>query len=118
MGKVGQNYGLKMEKFLAGEVDIGEKLGELISSGKEYYIAAQVEYNETGCKHWVGVNDYLSFNGEDCIEISPTSVNDTVKANRRRDSWQLGEDGKMYVEVSDITKIYVFEKDPNFKKGD
>ena len=111
MQDVGEKYGLEYDYWTQEKQgDLSTKITELITSDETYYISAQVYYNEKDCKHWVGITDIKTTEeGKTLVKIAPTSKNDTVKANRRRDTWQLDENDDMWVETSDIVKIYTYE---------
>jgi len=49
--------------------------------------------------------------GKTYIEVSPSSTFDASKSSRPRDTWGVRRNGKMYIEASDIQKIYTFQKD-------
>jgi len=111
MQDVGEKYGLEYDYWTQEKQgDLSTKITELITSDETYYISAQVYYNEKNCKHWVGITDIKTTEeGKTLVKIAPTSKNDTVKANRRRDTWQLDENDDMWVETSDVVKIYTYE---------
>lgn len=44
------------------------------------------------------------------LNKSDTKVHDTENINRPRDSWVLANDGNMWIETSDINKIYTYKK--------
>ena len=111
MQDVGEKYGLEYDYWTQEKQgDLSTKITELITADETYYISAQVYYNEKNCKHWVGITDIKTTEeGKTLVKIAPTSKNDTVKANRRRDTWQLDENDDMWVETSDVVKIYTYE---------
>ena len=111
MQKVGENSNLKFDYWTKEHTDLSRKLKELDSSSGQFYIAAQVKYNAAGDSHWVGVNDVIEFDGKAYIEVSASSTFDRDKDNRPRSTWSLRRNGKMYIEVSDINKIYTFKKE-------
>ena len=91
--------------------DLGKKITEISNSDTVEYVSAQVKYDADGHLHWVGVEDIETHaDGETYVKIEPSSVHDTEKINRPRDSWVLANDGNMWIETSDINKIYTYKK--------
>lgn len=112
MQKVAEDNGLKFDYWTKEKQgDLGKKIKENNNSNKKYYISGQVKYDEEGDLHWVGIEDIkVGKDGKSYVKIAPTSVNDTNKNSRRRETWQTDENGDMWVETSDINKIYTYEE--------
>ena len=112
MKDLGEKYNLEFDYWTKDKQgNLGKKLSELSQSSKKYYIAAQVRYKENGALHWVGIVDIIiDKDGKIYAKIAPTSTNDTKKSARKLDSWKLDENGDMWIETSEINKIYTFEK--------
>ncbi len=112
MKDLGEKYDLEFDYWTKNKQgNLGKKLSELSQSSKKYYIAAQVRYKENGTLHWVGIVDIIiGKDGKIYAKIAPTSTNDTKKSARKLDSWKLDENGDMWIETSEINKIYTFEK--------
>lgn len=113
MQKVAEDNGLEFDYWTKGKTNLGSKLVDITASDDAYYVSAQVKYNEDDDTHWVGVDNVVEKDGKLYIEITGSSVNDTNKANRRRESWVKDERGKMLVEVNDIEKIYTYKSNKN-----
>ena len=112
MQKVAEDNGLKFD-YWTSEVqgNLGNKITEISNSDTVEYVSAQVKYNADGNLHWVGVEKVETrADGKTYIKIEPSSVHDTEKVNRSRDTWVLDENGNMWVETSDINKIYTYKK--------
>jgi hypothetical protein len=116
MQKVAEDNGLVFDYWKkAVQGDLGNKISELNDSEDQYYISAQVKYKEDDEKsHWVGISAIETReDGKTYAKIEPTSARDTLKSQRPRDSWALDDNGDMWIETSDINKIYTYQK----KKG-
>ena len=112
MQKVAEDNGLQFD-YWTSEVqgNLGNKITEISNSDTVEYVSAQVKYDADGHLHWVGVEDIETRkDGETYVKIEPSSVHDTEKINRPRDSWVLSNDGNMWIETSDINKIYTYKK--------
>ena len=111
MQNVGEDKNLTFDYWTKAHTDLSMKVKELDSDLGEFYVAAQVKYNTAGDSHWVGVNDVVEMDGKTYIEVSASSTSDLSKDNRPRSTWSTRRNGKMYVEINDVNKIYTFKKE-------
>jgi len=105
--KVASDNNLKHTRYLN---DFKNTIQKIKENSENTVILAQVFYltgNNTA-KHYVGVNDLVTIDNNDYIEISPTSKWDSVSTSRRK-TW-LFQDGKVYVPLTEIQRIEVFTK--------
>ncbi|MCR4939958.1 MAG: DUF6531 domain-containing protein [Treponemataceae bacterium] len=112
MQKLAEDNGLIFDYWTKNvQGDLGKKITELKNNKNEYLISAQVKYKEEDEKsHWVGITDVETReDGKTYAKIAPTSILDTSKSHRPRDSWVLDENGDMWIETSDINKIYTYK---------
>lgn len=112
MQTLGEENGLVFDYWTKDKQgNLSTKIKELAGNDQNLYISAQVKYKLNGASHWVGiVGVETRADGKTYVKIAPTSVNDKKKESRKRDSWKLDENGDMWIETSDINKIYTFEK--------
>ncbi len=116
MQQLAEDNGLSVSSFYKSDYgDLGNKISELNDSENQYFISTQVKYTEDDEKsHWVGISAIETReDGKTYAKIEPTSARDTLKSQRPRDSWALDDNGDMWIETSDINKIYTYQK----KKG-
>lgn len=115
MKQVAENNELVFDYWTSDvQGNLGTKLKEIKESSTEYYVSAQEKYTEDGKLHWIGVSDVETRDdGKTYMKVAPTSVYDTDKASRTRDTWIKDEDGNMWIETSDVNKIYTYEKKKN-----
>jgi len=110
MQKVGEDKGLTFDYWTSAHTNLLKKIKELEGSSSEFYVAAEVKYNSKGDTHWIGISGVVEIGGKEYLEIAASSTNDDDKASRPRSSWKAAND-RMYIEVSDVNKIYTFEKE-------
>jgi RHS repeat-associated protein len=102
--KVASNNNLKHTLYFNGFKD---KIQEIKNNTENTVVLALVLYSKDSdtAKHYVGVNDLVTIEKNDYIEISPTSSRD-LESSSRRNTW-LYQDGKVYVPVSEIKRLDV-----------
>ena len=111
MRKVAEDNGLTFDYWTTErQGDLSTKITEIKNSSSEYYVSAQVKYNPEGNFHWVGITDIkIDADGNSSVKIAPSSIYDTQKSSRQRDTWVQDSEGSMWVATSDINKIYTYE---------
>ena len=115
MQKVAEDNGLEFDYWTREKQgNLSKKIFELSEADTGYFISAQVAYNSDESLHWVGVEEIEKrINGKSYVKIEPSSSYDTDKNNRTRKSWVLDKNGDMWVDTSDIKKIYTYTTKKN-----
>ena len=104
-----------MTKFrLEGQLTHGILKSQNADKDTRYYTLVNVNYDDKGSDHWVGVIGMETIDGTDYLIVSPTSVTDSAVGKdslRGKQGWRKNSEGDILVPTSE-TKGYVNFKAP------
>ncbi len=118
--KASEKYGLKWDYWTTKKQgDLTEKINSYNDEEKTYVCAIKLHYDpkeeetEEAPKHWVGIEGgVVEIDNQNYVKIVATSEQDlavNVKTHALRKDWWLEQNGDVYVPVSKIIELRVFE---------